>query len=186
MATDLRTIPLSRIDGTPASLADHAGQVLLVVNVASKCGLTPQYEALEALHRRFRERGFAVLGFPSNDFMGQEPGTEAEIAAFCSTRFDVSFPMFGKLSVKGPAQHPLYRALTEARPRPEGTAAPSLMGGLLRLTGVGADSAAGVSWNFEKFLLGRDGRVRARFAPRTAPDAPEVVRAIEEALEDGE
>ena len=180
MPADLLDIPLTRIDGTPDTLRAHAGKVLLVVNTASQCGLTPQYAPLEALYRRYRDQGFEVLGFPSNDFLGQEPGSNEEIAGFCETRFDVSFPMFAKLAVKGRAQHPLYAALTAAKPRPEGGG--SLLGSVMRMTGVGADSAGGISWNFEKFLVGRDGEVAARFAPRTAPDDPAVVAAIERAL----
>lgn len=170
MATALPDIPLTRIDGSKTSLGTMAGQVLLIVNVASKCGLTPQYEELEKLYEEKRDRGFAVLGFPSNQFGGQEPGSEAEIQEFCTSIYGVRFPMFAKLDVKGPDQHPLYKALTEARP--ERVPAPG------REPKPGSD----VSWNFEKFLVGRDGTVIERFAPQFAPDDPVIVQAIEAAL----
>ncbi|MDW8479599.1 MAG: glutathione peroxidase [Xanthomonadales bacterium] len=135
-----------------------AGQVLLVVNTASQCGFTPQYEGLEALHRRYAGRGFAVLGFPSNDFMGQEPGSEEEIAEFCRTQYGVEFPMFEKIRVRGQEAHPFYRALTEAA----GGKAPR--------------------WNFHKYLIGRDGRLRAQFPSSVRPDDPDLVQSIEQAL----
>jgi glutathione peroxidase len=136
--------------------------VLLVVNVASKCGLTPQYTALEALHERLSPRGFAVVGFPCNQFGGQEPGTREEIAEFCSATYGVTFPMFEKVEVNGAGRHPVYDELTAV---------------------ADADGAAGdVQWNFEKFLIAPDGSVAARFRPRTVPDAPEVLAAIEESL----
>ena len=135
--------------------------MLLIVNTASACGLTPQYEGLEALQRRYGDQGFTVLAFPSNQFGAQEPGTAAEIIAFCSSRFDVSFPLFAKTDVNGPAAHPLYAALKAAR--------------------AGADGQADIKWNFAKFLLGRDGRVLARYEPKTPPDA--LASDIEEALE---
>jgi glutathione peroxidase len=160
--TDLADIPLKTIAGADASLADHAGKVLLIVNVASRCGLTPQYEGLEALYRKYRDRGFAVLGFPANDFGAQEPGSNDEIAAFCTTNFGVDFPMFAKISVKGPDKHPLYAALI----------------------GQSATPDAEIAWNFEKFLLGRDGTLLRRFSPRTTPDDAELVAAIEGALAD--
>ncbi len=169
-------IPLIRIDGSPASLADHAGKVLLIVNVASKCGNTPQYEGLEALYRAYRDRGLVVLGFPANDFKGQEPGSEAEIAAFCRTTYGVDFPMFGKIAVTGADKHPLYRALIEAEPVasfPEGSA--------LRAHLADPESPE-VHWNFEKFLVDRGGAVVGRFAPDTEPQDPSLVRAIETAL----
>ncbi|MGD9916276.1 MAG: glutathione peroxidase [Rhizobiaceae bacterium] len=172
----LYDIPLKRLDGSPSSLGDYAGRVLLVVNVASKCGLTRQYEGLEALYRRYRDRGFTVLGFPSNDFMGQEPGTNAEIAEFCTSIYGVDFPMFEKISVTGSGKHPLYATLIAARPKrdPE----ESMLKRVLRL---GAEPGA-VRWNFEKFLVGRDGTVVARFDPEMAPEDETVVRAIEAAL----
>ena len=155
----LAEIPLKTISGAPASLSDYAGKVLLIVNVASQCGLTPQYEGLEALYRSHRDAGLVVLGFPANDFAGQEPGSAAEIMAFCTTNFGVDFPMFEKMVVKGPDKHPLYAALLDAIPDP-----------------------SEIRWNFEKFLVGRDGKVIARFDPRTAPDDPALITAIDAAL----
>jgi glutathione peroxidase len=178
--TDIATIPLKTIDGKAASLGDHAGKVLLVVNVASKCGLTPQYEGLEALHEKLEARGFSVLGFPANDFGAQEPGSNGEIADFCTTNFGVKFPMFEKIAVSGDKKHPLYAALTEAMPTKSGDAE----GFRERLRGFGMtpNPDPEVLWNFEKFLIGRDGNVAARFAPTTAPDDAELGAAIEAAL----
>jgi glutathione peroxidase len=160
--TALGDIAFDKTDGTTGTLADHAGEVVLVVNVASKCGLTPQYEALQALYESKRDAGLTILGFPANDFGGQEPGTDAEIAEFCSTRYGVGFPVLSKISVVGPDQHPLYAELTRAVPT--------------------ADGKADVRWNFEKFLVGRDGRVVARFAPTVAPDDPALVAAVDAEL----
>ena len=158
----LYDIPVKTLSGEDSSLGALAGKTLLVVNVASKCGLTPQYAALEALHERLADRGFAVVGFPCNQFMGQEPGTAEEIEEFCSTTYGVTFPMFEKIEVNGEGRHPIYDELT---------AVPD------------ADGAAGdVQWNFEKVLLGPDGAVIARFRPRTVPDDPEVLAVIEENL----
>ena len=148
------------IDGTARSLRDYAGHVLLVVNVASQCGLTPQYAGLEALWRTYRDRGFTVLGFPCNQFGFQEPGTEAEIASFCETRFDVTFPLFAKIDVNGDDAHPLWKWMRHEEP------------GLL--------GSEAIKWNFTKFLIGRDGRVLQRFAPTSTPDS--LVPAIEAAL----
>jgi glutathione peroxidase len=158
----LYDIPVKTLSGEDSSLGALAGKTLLVVNVASKCGLTPQYAALEALHERLADRGFSVVGFPCNQFMGQEPGTAEEIEEFCSTTYGVTFPMFEKIEVNGDGRHPIYDELTSV---PD------------------ADGAAGdVQWNFEKFLLGPDGTVLARFRPRTVPDDPEVLAAIEKHL----
>ena len=158
----LYDIPVKTLSGEDSSLGTLAGKTLLVVNVASKCGLTPQYAALEALHERLADRGFSVVGFPCNQFMGQEPGTAEEIEEFCSTTYGVTFPMFEKIEVNGEGRHPIYDELT---------AVPD------------ADGAAGdIQWNFEKFLLGPDGTVLARFRPRTVPDDPEVLAAIEKHL----
>jgi glutathione peroxidase len=178
--TELASIPLKTISGAPASLADHAGKVLLVVNVASKCGLTPQYEGLEALHEKLDGKGFSVLGFPANDFGAQEPGSNEEIADFCRTNFSVSFPMFEKIAVTGPDKHPLYAALTAAKPEKTGDAD----GFRERLKGFGMTPTQDpeVLWNFEKFVIGKDGQVAARFAPTTAPDDPALVAAIEAEL----
>lgn len=180
MAADLVSIPLTRIDGSPDTLAQHAGKVLLVVNVASKCGLTPQYEGLEALYRAKKDEGFEILGFPANDFGAQEPGTHAEIEEFCKLNFGVSFPLFAKADVTSPAKQPLYAALTAAIPTKQGDIAG--MKERFRGYGMTPNDDPEVLWNFEKFLIGRDGKVAARFAPATAPDAPELVAAIEAEL----
>jgi glutathione peroxidase len=177
--TRLATIPLKTIRGADASLGDYAGKVLLVVNVASKCGLTPQYEGLEALYGKYRDRGLVVLGFPANDFGAQEPGSNAEIENFCTTNFGVDFPMFEKLVVTGPDKHPLYRALTEAAPNATNDGA---FRDRLKGYGMTPNPAPELLWNFEKFLIGRDGAVVARFSPDTAPDDPALVAAIERAL----
>ena len=155
-------IPVKTLSGEESSLGALAGKTLLVVNVASKCGLTPQYAALEALHSRLADRGFAVVGFPCNQFGGQEPGTTEEIEEFCSLTYGVTFPMFEKIEVNGEGRHPIYDELTSV---PDA-----------------AGEAGDVQWNFEKFLLGPDGSVVARFRPRTVPDDPEVLAAIEEHL----
>jgi len=180
VAEEIAAIPLTRIDGGSDRLADHAGHVLLVVNVASKCGLTPQYAGLETLYETYRDKGFEVLGFPANDFGAQEPGTHEEIAAFCSANYGVSFPMFAKADVTGPAKQPLYAALTAAVPEKRGDAA----GWREKLRGYGMTPTEDpeVLWNFEKFLIARDGRVAARFAPGVAPEDPELVAAIEAEL----
>jgi glutathione peroxidase len=151
------------IDGADASLGEHRGKVLLIVNTASRCGFTPQYEGLEELWRAYKDQGLVVLGFPCNDFGGQEPGTESEIKAFCSERFEVSFPLFGKVRVKaGDGQHPLYRDLVA------GT--------------TNAATAGAIKWNFTKFLVGRDGKVTARFESMTKPTAQAVREAVEREL----
>ena len=152
-------VPVNTLDGKPSSLGELAGKTLLVVNVASKCGLTPQYAGLEKLHERFAGRGFFVVGFPCNQFGGQEPGSADEIAEFCSATYGVTFPMFEKIEVNGPGRHPVYQELT---------AVPDAAG-----------DAGDIQWNFEKFLLSPDGTVLARFRPRTEPDAPELVAAVE-------
>ena len=179
--SDVQQIPLTTIDGQSATLGDHAGNVLLVVNVASKCGLTPQYTALEKLYEDKRGEGFEVLGFPANDFGAQEPGTDEEIAEFCSTTYDVQFPMFSKISVVGEDQHPLYRALTTSVPRAEGGDSDAFRE-RLRGFGMTPNEDPDILWNFEKFLVAKDGRVVRRFAPSTAPDDPAVVAAIDEEL----
>ena len=161
MAT-LHDFAVKTIDGQSKSLSDYAGKTLLVVNVASRCGLTPQYTALEALHQRFKGQGFSVLGFPCNDFGAQEPGSEAEIKTFCESNYKVSFPLFTKVHLKGSEQAPVYAFLTTQKTAPDG--------------------AGDIVWNFAKFLIGGDGQVIARFGPQTTPDAPEVVTAIEKSL----
>jgi glutathione peroxidase len=158
--TSIHDFSLARIDGAEQPLADYRGKVLLVVNVASQCGLTPQYEGLEALHEKYRERGFAVLGFPANDFAGQEPGSDAEIADFCRATYSIQFPLFSKIHVQGDDIHPLYAWLT-SRPAPVG---------------------GPVEWNFQKYLVARDGEVVARFTPRTVPDDPALVARLEALL----
>ena len=180
MSTSIESIPVKRIDGSPATLADYSGQVRLVVNVASQCGLTPQYEGLQNMYEAYRDRGFAVLGFPANNFKQQEPGTDAEIAQFCSTNYNVSFPMFSKISVKGDDQHPLYATLTAAQPKAttNGDALRQRLAGAGLLSGSDAD----IMWNFEKFLIGRDGQVIGRFAPDVKPDDPLLVEAVEKSL----
>jgi glutathione peroxidase len=178
--TTLLDTPVKAIDGRHTSLAEYAGDVLLVVNVASKCGLTPQYEALEALYRQYRDRGFKVLGFPANDFGGQEPGGDMEIADFCKSSYDVDFPLFSKITVTGPGKHPLYAALIAAAP--EAAGAPDAFRQRLRGYGMQPSEAPELLWNFEKFLLARDGSVAARFDPSTTPDDPVLIAAIEAEL----
>lgn len=181
MTETLQQIPFATIDGDASSLDRYAGKVVLVVNVASKCGLTPQYDGLEALYRRYREHGLVVVGFPANDFLGQEPGSETEIADFCRTTYDVTFPMAAKISVAGPDRHPLYAALTEAKPEaasPNGRA----MRERLQSRGIPIHPEPEILWNFEKFLIGRNGAVVARFAPDTPPDNALMLSEIEAAL----
>jgi glutathione peroxidase len=180
----IRDIPLKSISGADTSLGDYAGKVLLVVNVASKCGLTPQYDALEKLYEDYRDRGLVVLGFPANDFGAQEPGTDEEIQQFCRTNFSVSFPMFAKIAVTGDAQHPLYRELTTAQPKAAG-ADGSAFRQKLEGYGIKPNPEPGVLWNFEKFLVNREGDIVARFAPDTTPDDPAIIERIEQELAAG-
>ncbi len=180
MTDTLAAIPLKTIDGRDASLADYAGKVLLVVNVASKCGLTPQYDGLEALHEKLEGKGFSVLGFPANDFGGQEPGSNEEIAEFCRTNFSVKFPMFAKITVSGPDKHPLYAALDAAQPQKRGD--PESFRERLRGFGMTPNPDPEVLWNFEKFVIAKDGSVAARFAPTTPPDDADLAAAIEAEL----
>ena len=155
-------VKVNRLDGTPASLGDYKGKALLMVNVASKCGLTPQYEGLEKLHEEYASRGFEVLGFPCNQFMGQEPGTADEIREFCDTNYNVQFPLFQKIDVNGAQQHPLYAELEQQ---------------------ADADGEAGdVKWNFETFLVSPEGEVVGRFRPQVTPEDPTLVAAIEAQL----
>jgi glutathione peroxidase len=172
-------LKVKAIDGSAKELGDYRGKVLLVVNVASKCGLTPQYAGLQSLYADKQAEGLEILGFPSNDFKGQEPGTEDEIAAFCSTTYDVTFPMFSKVTVVGEQKSPLYAALTAAQPAAAGA---ETMRERLAGYGITPNPEPEVLWNFEKFLVGRDGAVVARFSPDTTADAPELRAAVEAAL----
>ncbi|MFB3779542.1 MAG: glutathione peroxidase [Bryobacteraceae bacterium] len=155
-AASLYDFTMDSIEGKPVPLSEYKGKVALVVNVASRCGFTPQYEALEATYRNYRDRGLVVLGFPANNFKGQEPGTNAQILDFCKRTYDVTFPMFSKISVLGEDKAPLYQFLTAG--------------------------GSEIEWNFTKFVVGRDGAVVARFPSKVKPDAPEVIAAIEKAL----
>jgi glutathione peroxidase len=174
----IHAIAAARIDGTPASLGEYAGKVMLIVNVASKCGLTVQYEGLESLYATYRDRGLVVLGFPANNFSGQEPGTNEEIQSFCRSIYGVDFPMFAKVSVRGDDQAPLYRLLTEAQPRRTLNATP-------KPGAVARQGERDVRWNFEKFLVSRTGDVVARFDPDVVPLDPIVVDAVERELAAG-
>ncbi|TSD96532.1 glutathione peroxidase [Skermania sp. ID1734] len=160
--TDLQNIQLNTLSGVPTSLGEYGGRAVLLVNVASKCGLTPQYAALEKLATEYAARGLTVIGAPCNQFMGQEPGTPEEIQTFCSATYGVTFPLLEKLEVNGQGRHPLYAELTK--------------------TADSSGNAGDVQWNFEKFLIAPDGTVVNRFRPRTEPDAPEVIEAIERVL----
>lgn len=159
--TDLYRVPLTLNDGSPTDFGRFKGKVVMVVNVASNCGFTPQYTGLETLYQKFRDRGFEVLGVPCNQFAGQEPGSDSEIAEFCQRNFGVTFPLTLKADVRGRNQHPLYAELTKFKS--------GLLPGL-------------VKWNFEKFLVNRDGQIIARFAPTVEPDAPEIIEAVQSAL----
>lgn len=159
-APNLQDIPLKDIDGKDTSLKAYQGKVVLIVNVASKCGFTPQYKGLEALHKKFKDQGFTVLGFPCNDFGGQEPGSNEQIKEFCAATYGVSFPMFDKVHVKGPQQHPLYAALT----------------------GKDSPFPGDVGWNFGKFLVGKDGKLLARYDSKVSPESTDLVAAVEKAL----
>ncbi len=156
-AASIYDFSMNSIDGKPTPLSEYKGKVVMVVNVASKCGFTPQYAGLESLYSRYKDKGLVVLGFPANNFMSQEPGTNDEIKQFCSRKYSVDFPMFAKSDVKGDGENSLYRYLTSAK------------GGEIK-------------WNFTKFLIGRDGTILARFEPAVKPDSPEVTAAVEQAL----
>jgi glutathione peroxidase len=161
-ASSIHEFTLNSIDGQPTPLAQFKGKAVLIVNVASRCGFTPQYAGLEALYQKYKDKGLVVLGFPANNFLWQEPGTNEEIKAFCSTKYRVTFPMFGKVSVKGGNQAPLYQFLTDKKASPS--------------------TGGAVGWNFTKFLADRNGKVIARFGSKVAPESPELVKAIEAAL----
>ena len=171
---------LTRIDGGADTLSAHRGKVLLIVNTASQCGLTPQYAGLEELQRCYGERGFEVLAFPSNDFGAQEPGSDDEIASFCEVNYQTSFPLFAKGPVTGADKQPLWAALTSAIEEKQGDA--ETMRERFRANGMTPNEDPEVLWNFEKFLVGRDGKVLARFAPGTTPDDPALRDAIEGVL----
>ncbi len=158
-AASVYDFSMNTIQGTPKPLSEYKGKVLLVVNTASKCGFTPQYEALESIYKKYNSQGFLVLGFPANNFMSQEPGTNAEIQQFCTRKYNVDFPMFSKIDVKGENQTALYKYLT-------------------------AEKGGEIKWNFTKFLIGRDGTILARFEPAVKPDSPEVTAAIEKAIKE--
>ena len=176
MATLFDT-PLKTLAGEPTTLEPYKGHVLLIVNTASKCGLTPQYEALEKLYETYKHCGFEVLGFPANDFAGQEPGTSQEIQKFCDTNFHVTFPMFEKVVATGPEKHPLYDLLTRAQPVAK-VGDPGFKD-KLRGYGLTVHEAPELTWNFEKFLVNRQGQVVARFAPDTVPNDPAIIQSIE-------
>ena len=183
-ASTLFDVPLMRISGEPVTLQEFRGKVLLVVNVASRCGLTGQYEGLEKLYKTYKHCGFSILGFPANDFAGQEPGSNQEIAKFCTDTYGASFPMFEKIIATGPEKHELYQFLTNAQPVAQ-LNDPGFRANLdsfLSQSGVKTNPLPDLLWNFEKFLIDRHGRVIARFAPDMLPDDPRVIRAIEAAL----
>jgi len=181
MAGDLYGISAKRIDGADAKLGDYKGSVLMIVNVASKCGLTPQYAELEKVYEKYRDKGFYVLGFPANEFAGQEPGSNGEIAQFCETKFGVKFPMFEKIVVKGEGQHPLYQQLISERPTATAKTESQLRK-ILDQNGLGPKNDTDIMWNFEKFIIDRKGNVVARFAPDFTPSDPQVTGAIESEL----
>jgi glutathione peroxidase len=180
MGNELYEIPVKTIDGKETNLREYKGKVLLVVNVASKCGLTPQYEGLQNIYSKYRERGFEVLGFPANNFLEQEPGTEEEIKNFCDANFGVEFPLFSKISVKGGDQHALYQYLTENKPETDVND-----GGLEEnLKGYGStrSTPGEVLWNFEKFLIGKNGEIAVRFAPDVTAEDERLIAKVEEEL----
>ncbi len=180
MANELYEIPVKTIDGQETNLGEYKDKVLLLVNVASKCGLTPQYEGLQKLYSEYHEQGLEVLGFPANNFMGQEPGTEEEIKNFCSTNYEVKFPLFSKISVKGDDQHPLYQYLTETKPETDVND-----GGFeAKLAGYGSKRSQPneVLWNFEKFLVGKNGEIAARFAPDVTAEDARLTEKVKEEL----
>lgn len=181
MPNDIYEIPVRRIDGTETTLGDYRDKALLIVNVASKCGLTPQYEGLEKLYESYRDKGFEVLGFPANNFLAQEPGTSEEIQEFCSSNYNVQFPLFEKISVKGGDQHPLYAHLIAERSAADITDGDGFEE---RLKGYGQvrENADDILWNFEKFVIGRDGSVAARVAPDITAEDERLVAEVEKAV----
>jgi glutathione peroxidase len=181
MSASIYEIPVRKITGEDASLAEFKGKVLLVVNVASKCGLTKQYEGLEKLYKQYKDKGLVVTGFPANDFNGQEPGADTEIHSFCTLNFGVEFPMYSKIAVVGAEKHPLYAALIAAQPKAISLSEVSWRE-KLKGFGIAPNPEPEILWNFEKFLVSRSGQVVARFAPDTEPDAPALAAAIEAEL----
>ena len=186
-SSSLYDIPVNRITGEDLTLTNYRGKVLLIVNVASQCGLTPQYEALETLHTRFKDAGLVVLGFPANDFGSQEPGSNQEIQKFCTANYGVDFPMFQKIPVTGPETHPLYQSLIHAQPKAIGETRAAFRENLNSFladvhNGATTNPEPGILWNFEKFLIDRNGKVVARFSPEVVPDDPAVIEAVESAL----
>lgn len=180
MANDLYDIPVRKIDGSETNLSEYKDKVLLIINVASKCGLTPQYSGLEQFYENYRARGLEVLGFPANNFLGQEPGSNDEIKAFCETTYNVQFPLYSKISVKGEDQHELYHHLTAAKPETDvnkGELEENLKG-----YGHVRSEPSEVLWNFEKFLVARNGEIVARFAPDTTVEDPQLVERVEQEL----
>jgi glutathione peroxidase len=161
-ASSVHEFTLNSIDGSPAPLSAYQGKVVLIVNVASRCGFTPQYAGLESLYEKYKDRGFVILGFPANNFGSQEPGTNEEIKTFCSSKYNVTFPMYSKISVKGDDQAPLYQFLTDKQANPA--------------------TGGEIQWNFTKFLVDKNGKVVARFEPKVTPESPDVAAAIEKAL----
>ena len=179
MSESIYDIEVDHIDGSGTTMSEYQGKLLLIVNVASKCGFTPQYEGLQTLYKTYADRGLVVLGFPSNDFLGQEPGSNEEIQEFCTVNFGVEFPMFSKIPVAGATPHPLYAHLNASLADAEGREA---MEESIRSHNAEPPPRPEVIWNFEKFLVSRDGKVVSRFAPSIAPDAPVLIAAVEEAL----
>jgi len=181
MTQSIYNFSVNKIDGSASNLKDYQGKVLLIVNVASKCGLTPQYEGLEKIYEKYKNKGFEVLGFPANEFLAQEPGSNEEIANFCTMNFGVQFPMFEKIVVKGQSQHPLYSYLTETKTetitKPNGSLLEKL-----KSKGLLSDKANDIKWNFEKFLINKKGEVVARFSPELDPQDPIILEAIEKQL----
>jgi glutathione peroxidase len=181
MSASIYDIPVKKITGEETSLAEFKGKVLLAVNVASKCGLTPQYEGLEKLYEQYKGQGLVIAGFPANDFKTQEPGTNDEIQSFCTLNYGVQFPLFDKITVVGEHKHPLYAALIEAQPKATSLAEVPFRE-KLKGYGIDANPEPEIMWNFEKFVVSREGEVVKRFTPDTAPDAPALVAAIEAEL----
>ncbi len=179
MTDSVLDIPVKRIDGSDTTLADYRGKVIMVVNVASKCGLTVQYEALEKLYEDKRDEGLVIAGFPANDFKGQEPGTNEDILSFCTLTYDVQFPMFSKIAVTGEDRHPLYNGLIASGVEATGDGP---MRERLAKHGLETGQDGGVVWNFEKFLIGRNGKVVARFAPDVTPNDPRLLSVLEKEL----